>query len=55
MTKINKITMQIKALNVQIESGRVKNIYAVKNKIKTLKYQLKIELDSSNWWQYLNN
>ena len=55
MQKINKITMQIKALNKRITEGKVKNVYAVQNKIKTLKNRLKIEIDLYNWENYLSN
>jgi len=55
MEKVNKITMQIKALNNRIAKGKVKNVYAVQNKIKTLKNRLKIEIDLYNWENYLSN
>jgi peptidoglycan hydrolase CwlO-like protein len=55
MQKINKITAQIKALNKRITEGKVKNVYAVQNKIKTLKNRLKIEIDLYNWENYLSN
>jgi hypothetical protein len=55
MNKINKIKAQIKALNRQIEAGKVKNIYPVQNKIKSLKTALKIELEQEYWRQLLNN
>jgi hypothetical protein len=55
MKKINKLKAQIKALNRQIEEGKVKNIYPVQNKIKSLKIALKIELDNYNWENYLSN
>jgi hypothetical protein len=55
MQKINKLKAQIKALNSRLEAGKVKNIYAVQNKIKTLKNSLKIELDLYNWENYLSN
>jgi len=54
MQKINKITAQIKALNKRITEGKVKNVYAVQNKIKTLKNRLKIEIDLYNWENYLS-
>ena len=54
MEKVNKITMQIKALNKRIADGKVKNVYAVQNKIKTLKNRLKIEIDLYNWENYLS-
>ena len=55
MEKVNKITMQIKTLNKRIADGKVKNVYAVQNKIKTLKNRLKIEIDLYNWENYLSN
>lgn len=55
MQKINKITAQIRALNKRITEGKVKNVYAVQNKIKTLKNRLKIEIDLYNWENYLSN
>jgi t-SNARE complex subunit (syntaxin) len=54
MQKINKLKAQIKALNSRIEQGKVKNIYPVQNKIKSLKMALKIELDKYNWETYLS-
>lgn len=55
MKKINKIKAQIKALNTRINAGQVKNIYAVQNKIKSLKNALQIEIDNYNWENYLSN
>lgn len=55
MQEVNKIKSQIKALNKRIEDGKVKNIFAVSNKIKSLKNRLKIELDNYNWENYLSN
>jgi hypothetical protein len=55
MQKINKITAQIRALNKRLTEGKVKNVYAVQNKIKTLKNRLKIEIDLYNWENYLSN
>ena len=52
---INKIKAQIKALNKQIENGKVKNLYAVQNKIKALKSEYKIAMDNYNWENYLSN
>jgi hypothetical protein len=52
---INKIQAQIKALNKQIATGKVKNLFAVKNKIKALKIRYKIEMDNYNWENYLSN
>ena len=55
MQKINKLKAQIKALNMRIKDGKVKNIYAVQNKIKNLKIALQIEMDNYNWENYLSN
>jgi hypothetical protein len=55
MKKINKLKAQIKALNRQIQEGKVKNIYPVQNKIKSLKMALQIEMDNYNWENYLSN
>jgi hypothetical protein len=55
MKKINKLKAQIKALNTRIQAGNVKNVYAVQNKIKTLKMHLQIEIDNYNWENYLSN
>ena len=55
MQKINKITAQIRALNKRLTEGKVKNVYAVQNKIKTRKNRLKIEIDLYNWENYLSN
>lgn len=55
MQKINKLKAQIKALNTRIKDGNIKNVYAVKNKIKSLKMALQIELDNYNWENYLSN
>jgi len=54
MQKINKLKAQIKALNKRIEDGKVKNVYAVQNKVKTLKNSLKIEIELHNWENYLS-
>jgi hypothetical protein len=55
MKKINQIKAQIKALNTKLKNGNVKNIYAVQNKIKSLKSLLQIEQDNYNWENYLSN
>lgn len=55
MQKIFKLKAQIKALNTRLENGNIKNIYAIKNKIKALKEQLTIEQDNYNWETYLSN
>ena len=55
MQTINKLTAQIRALNKRIAEGKVKNVYAVQNKIITLKNRLKIEIDLYNWENYLSN
>ena len=55
MQTINKLTAQIRALNKRIAEGKVKNVYAVQNKIIVLKNRLKIEIDLYNWENYLSN
>ena len=55
MKKINQIKAQIKALNTKLKNVNVKNIYAVQNKIKSLKSLLQIEQDNYNWENYLSN
>jgi hypothetical protein len=55
MKRINQLKSQIKALNTRIKTGKVKNLYAVKNKIKSLKMTLQIEMDNYNWENYLSN
>jgi hypothetical protein len=55
MQTINKLTAQIRALNKRIADGKVKNVYAVQNKIKSLKNRLKIEMDLFNYENYLSN
>ena len=54
MEKIQKLTAQIKALSKKIEEGKVKNIYAVQNKIKLLKINLQHETELFNWESYLS-
>jgi hypothetical protein len=54
MQNINKIKSQIKALNSRLKEGKVKNVYAVKNKIENLKNDLKIEMDNHYWENYLS-
>ena len=55
MQKINKLKAQIKALNSRIEQGKVKNVYPVQNKIKSLKTALKKENEKYHWENYLSN
>jgi hypothetical protein len=52
--KINKLKTQIKALNIRLIEGKVKNIYPVRNKIENLKNDLKIEMDNYYWENYLS-
>lgn len=54
MKKIEKLKAQIKALNSRLNEGKVKNVYSLQNKIKTLKMQLNIELDNYAWENYLS-
>ena len=55
MEEIKKLESQIKALNNRIKEGKVKNVYSIQNKIKSLKNRLKIEIDNHHWETYLNN
>jgi len=55
MQNNQKIQSQIKALNKRIEKGKVKNIFSVQNKIKSLKNTLKIENERQSWANLLNN
>lgn len=45
LSRIDSLKAQITALNLQIEEGKAKNQYAVKNKIKRLKMALKLETE----------
>lgn len=51
---INKIKSQIKALNNRLKDGKVKNVYAVQNKIANLKIDLKTEMENHYWENYLS-
>jgi hypothetical protein len=55
MQNNQKIQNQIKALNKQLEEGKVKNVFPVQNKIKSLKNALKIENERQTWANLLNN
>ena len=55
MQNNQKIQSQIKALNKLLEEGKVKNVFPVKNKIKSLKNALKIENERQTWANLLNN
>lgn len=49
MEKITKLHYQITAINTRIKQGKVKNVFAAKNKIKSL--QMKVaELQRENNW-----
>ena len=54
MKNIKKIQSQIRVLNTKIQLGKVKNVYAVMEKIKKLKTQLQVEIDLYNWENYLS-
>jgi hypothetical protein len=54
MKQIIKLKMQIKALNIKLKGGQVKNIYALKNKIAALKEKLKIEEDNYAYENFLS-
>jgi hypothetical protein len=51
---INKTKSQIKVLNSRLLEGKVKNKYAVQNKIRGLKEALKIEMENHYWENYLS-
>jgi hypothetical protein len=51
---INKKKAQIKALNNRLIEGKVKNTYAIQNKIKSLKEAIKIEMENHYWENYLS-
>ena len=55
MEQIKKLKNQIKALNKRLQEGKVKNVYSMQNKIKSLKNRLKIEIDNHHWETYLSN
>ena len=55
MEQIKKLESQIKALNKRLQEGKVKNVYSIQNKIKSLKNRLKIEIDNHHWETYLSN
>ena len=52
--KILKLKNQIKLLNLKIQQGNVKNIYALENKIKQLKNQLNVLTELYDWENYLS-
>jgi hypothetical protein len=54
MQNIKKLKSQIRALNLRLIEGKVKNVYAVKKKIENLKNDLKIEMDNHYWENYLS-
>lgn len=45
---------QIKAIKKNIAEGKVKNIYAARNKIKTLQKQLDEMKQQSSWNKFLS-
>jgi hypothetical protein len=55
MQNNQKIQNQIKALYKRLEEGKVKNVFPVQNKIKSLKNALKIENERESWSNLLNN
>ena len=55
MSTIQKLQNQIKALNKRIKDGKIKNMYAIQNKIKTLKERLEIETENHYWENFLSN
>jgi hypothetical protein len=55
MKKINRMKAQIRALNIKLKAGKVKNIYAVQTKINQLKEMIQLEMDNYTWENYLSN
>ena len=55
MQNNQKVQNQIKALNKRLEEGKVKNVFPVKNKIKSLKNALKNANERQSWANLLNN
>jgi hypothetical protein len=55
MQNYQKIQNQIKALNKRLGEGKVKNVFPLQNKIKSLKNALKIENERQTWSNLLNN
>ena len=51
---MKKLKSQIRALNLRLIEGKVKNVYAVNKKIENLKNDLKIEMDNHYWENYLS-
>lgn len=49
-----KLRVQIRIINARINSGQVKNIYAAKNKVESLKKKLRKQEQQQNWNQYLS-
>jgi hypothetical protein len=47
--------MHLNKSNFQKTKGKVKNVYSIQNKIKSLKNKLKIEIDNHHWETYLSN
>lgn len=54
MKKIQKLQNQIWVLNQKIKEQKSDNLHALKNKVKTLKEKLRIEIDLYNWENYLS-
>ena len=54
MTQSYKLQMQIKAIYRRIQTGKIKNIYSAKNKIKQLENRLKIANERERWETYLS-
>ena len=52
--KIKKLKAQIKALNCRLVEGKVRNAYALRNKIESLKIDLQAEMDNHYWENYLS-
>lgn len=53
MEKIIKLQYQITAINTRIKQGKVKNVFAAKNKIKSLQIKVSELQSQHNWNSFL--
>lgn len=53
MQQVVKLEYQIKAILRRAEEGKIKNLYAARNKIKTLRKQQEALKQQQNWYNYL--
>lgn len=54
MQQVIKLEYQIKAILRRAEEGKIKNLYAARNKIKALKKQHEALKQQQNWDNYLS-